>query len=107
MVKTISARIRFLTPEDGGRLEPARDGIRELGIVAQTFGEGDVGQPEVVLAEEFAEGAQALELGGAVHAVATGGARGGEQPDAFEIAEHAGRPAGGRGRFLNGERLHP
>ena len=56
------------------------DGIRELGIVAQTLGEGDVGQAEVVLAEEFAEGAQALELGGAIDAVAAGGARVASRP---------------------------
>jgi len=28
MSKTITARIRFLTVEEGGRLDPARDGIR-------------------------------------------------------------------------------
>jgi hypothetical protein len=28
MSKTISARIRFLTVEEGGRLDPARDGIQ-------------------------------------------------------------------------------
>jgi hypothetical protein len=28
MSKVVSARIRFLGPEEGGRLDPARDGIR-------------------------------------------------------------------------------
>lgn len=28
MAKTISARIRFLSPEEGGRLEPGRDRIK-------------------------------------------------------------------------------
>lgn len=36
MGKVVQARIKFLPPEEGGRLEPARDGIRpqlELGEI--------------------------------------------------------------------------
>ena len=61
-------------------LEPGVDGGPQLGVGAQALGEADLAQADVEVLQQLAQRAQALELGGAVEAVARVGARGSRSP---------------------------
>jgi hypothetical protein len=61
-------------------LEPAVDGGAKLRVRAQSRREGDVREPELLGFEQLAQGAQPLELGGPVEAVALGGRAGATSP---------------------------
>ena len=80
---------------------------RSAVVAAQPQGEGEVGEPDVVLGEQLAQGAQALQLGRAVEAVAGLRARGLDEPDALDVAQHARRPARGLRRLVDREGVHP
>ena len=89
------------------RLEPGLRGGAQAVVAAQAQREGEVGEPDVVLGEQLAQGAQALQLGRAVEAVAGLRARGLNEPDALDVAQHARRPARGLRSLVDREGVHP
>ena len=62
--------------------------------------------PSSCSVEQLAQGAQPLQLGRAVEAVAGRGAGGLDQPDALDVAQHARRPAGGLRRLVDRQGVH-
>src|SRR5207244_11562218 len=85
--------------------EPAVDGRAELGLPAQSRGEGDVADPEAEAAPQLGERAELVQLAQAVEPVAGGRARRDYEPGLLEIAEHAGGPAGASGGMTDAERI--
>src|ERR1700750_998705 len=99
-----------LLPLDPGGVvhpgQPAVDGRTELGLAAQTDGEGEVADAEAETRPDLGEGAKLVQLAQAVPAVAAGAARGDDEAGLLEIAEHARRPARAGGGVADVERVH-
>ena len=87
-------------------VQPGVGRLAQLALAAQPQGEREIGQPDVVLVQQLAQGAQALQLGGSVQAVAGGRARGLHEPDALHVAQHARAPARGLSRLVDRQRVH-
>ena len=81
-------------------------GLAQRRLAAQAQREGEVGEPDVVLVQQLAQRAQALELGRPVEAVAGRRAGGLDEPDALDVAQHARRPAGRLRRLVDRQRVH-
>ena len=58
-------------------LEPRVDRAAQVGVAAQAEREADLGEADLEALQQLAQRAQALQLGGAVEAVAAVGARAG------------------------------
>ena len=86
-------------------LEPVLDGLAQLGVAAQAQREADVREADLEALQQLAQGAQALELLGAEEPVAGGRAAGLDEAGALDVAQHAGRPAGGLRCLVDGEGL--
>src|SRR3954447_7496792 len=87
-------------------LEPRLDRAAHLVVAPQAQGEPDVSEADLVLRQQLAQGPQALELRGAVQAVARRGARRLDEADALDVSQHARRPARGLGGLVDGEGVH-
>ena len=90
--------------EQAGVAAPRREGRRVP--LAQAPGEPDVGEGDAEAPEQLAEGAQALQLAGAVEPVAAVRSRGHDQARTLDVAEHSRRPARRLGRLVDGQRIH-
>src|SRR3954470_13979962 len=84
-------------------LEPGVDRLAHPLVVAQPLGERDVGEGAVEPGQQLAQGPETLQLARSEHAVARVGPVRLDQPDALQVAEHSGRPAGRLGRLVDGE----
>ena len=86
--------------------QPGLGRAPQTGLLAQAPRERDVGEADVVLGEQLAQRAQALQLGGTVEAVAGRGAGGLDEPHTLYVAQHARRPTGRLRRLVDRERIH-
>src|SRR3954470_7554389 len=84
-------------------LEPAVDRLAHPLVVAQPLGERHVGEGAVEPGQQLAQGPETLQLARSEHAIARVGPVRLDEPDALQVAEHSGRPAGGLGRLVDGE----
>src|SRR5689334_7785283 len=84
-------------------LEPRLHRVAQLVVTAQAEGEADVPEADLVAGEQVAQGAQALELGGAVEPVTRIRPWRLDEPDALDVAQHARRPARGLGGLVDGQ----
>src|SRR6185437_3232606 len=96
-----------------GRLggQPLLDRRAHLWIPLEPQREAHLAEVKPLLVQQFAQGAQALQLGGSVEPISGARAAWLDKPDALYVAQHARRPAGRLGRLVdcqrsNGRSLH-
>jgi hypothetical protein len=92
----------------GRRFEPSVDRLADLLVVAQPLGERHVRERAVEPGQQLAQGAEALQLARAEHAIPRAGPVGLDQADALQVAEHSRRPSGGLGCLVDRQAVgHP